>query len=58
MGNELLNELLFEGIYSSLEDVAKIKYGKDFKASTDGQPINAIVTNTTNNTINPKSNCL
>lgn len=38
-------------IYSSLEDVAKIKYGKDFKASTDGQPINAIVTNTTNNTI-------
>ncbi|MEG0255388.1 ABC transporter permease [Vagococcus sp.] len=32
-------------IYSSLEDAAKVKYGKNFKASSDGQPINAVVTN-------------
>ncbi|MEG2707541.1 MAG: ABC transporter permease [Vagococcus sp.] len=38
-------------IYTSLEDATKIKYGKDFKASPDGLPMNAIVTNSTNNTV-------
>lgn len=42
-------------IYASVDDVAKVKYGKDFKASNDYQPINAIVTNSTNDTLNSDS---
>lgn len=34
-------------IYASLDDAAHVKYGKDFKASTDGLPLNAVVTNST-----------
>ncbi|MFV0505035.1 MAG: ABC transporter permease [Lachnospirales bacterium] len=42
-------------IYASLDDVAKIKYGKDFKANDDAQPINAIVTDTEKNTLDKEA---
>lgn len=32
-------------IYTSLEDVAAVKYGKDFKTNNEELPINAVVTN-------------
>ncbi len=49
-------------IYASVEDTAKVKYGKDFSATPENMPINAVVTNSKKTSVNkdsqPKLNTL